>query len=122
MKAQQIICMINENTYEVVNTYDSIEEASKDTLASADDIYVSLATGIAVDGFIWNRRFIQTQNTSKRNFSRKKTVVQLDLDGAIVGVFESVNQATKQTGISNIDKAARGLIHLAGGYVWKYEK
>ena len=112
--------MLNQDTYEIISKYESVAEAAEDTLISSDDIMTSLATGVSAGGCLWNRQYLQMNTTPKRSFSNKKTVAQIDANGVTVATFESVNQATKKTGITNIDKAARGIIQFAGGYTWEY--
>lgn len=128
MKLQPIICMLSKDTYKTVNTYATVEEASDDTLTSAEDIYYSLAHGCAINGYVWNRQFVPKgvakltiAKQSNRVFSNKKAVVKYDKNGVELQVYESVSQATKLTGITNIDKAARGLLTFAGGFMWAYK-
>ena len=121
MKLQPIICMLSKDTYKTVNTYATIEEASDDTLTSTEDIYYSLAHGCAINGYVWNRQYVPKgvakltiTKQSNRVFSNKKAVVKYDKNGVELQVYESVSQAT---GITNIDKAARGLLTFAGGFM-----
>lgn len=48
-----------------------------------------------------------------------KAIVQIDKNGKIVQEFVSVAQATKNTGINNISRAANSG-RTAGGFYWKY--
>lgn len=127
MKLQPVICMLSATDYSIVNQYPNVQEASEDTLTSVDDIKLSLAEGCAINGYVWNRQYIPKSGIkcalvkTRRMSTAKKAVVQYDLDGNVVNIFESVSQALKLTGITNIDKAARGAIQLAGGYVWQYQ-
>lgn len=52
----------------------------------------------------------------------KKQVAQYDLNGNLIKIYESVNEAFRQTNIRHISEVARGekYYHTAGGYVWKY--
>ena len=124
MKLQPIICMLSKDTYKAVNTYATVEEASDDTLTSVEDIYYSLAHGCAINGYVWNRQYILkgvAKHNNRRAPSNKKAVVMYDKNGVELQVYESVSQATKLTGITNIDKAARGLLAFAGGFMWAYK-
>ena len=49
-----------------------------------------------------------------------KRVVQLSLDGAVIGEYSSVMEAERKTGIKNIYKACRIQGRTAGGFIWKY--
>lgn len=50
----------------------------------------------------------------------KKPVYQLSFDGFLIGVFESLNQAMRETGIKHIKTCVWGLRKSAGGYKWSY--
>lgn len=128
MKLQPIICMLSKDTYKTISTYATVEEASDDTLTSTEDIYYSLAHGCAINGYVWNRQYVPKgvakltiTKQNKREFSNKRAVVKYDKEGIELEVYESVSQATKLTGITNIDKAARGLLASAGGFIWAYK-
>lgn len=115
--------MLSTDDYRIVSQYSSVQEASDDTLTSIDDIRLSLMEGCAINGFVWTRQFVKKVKchaSSTRKQMYKKAVIQYDLDSNIVHTFTSVAEATKLTGITNIDKAARGVLRLAGGYKWKY--
>ena len=123
MELRPVICMLSTDDYRIVSQYPSVQEASDDTLTSVDDIRLSLMEGCAINGFVWTRQFVKKvkcQASSARKQLYKKAVIQYDLDSNIVHTFTSVAEATKLTGITNIDKAARGVLRLAGGYKWKY--
>ena len=51
-----------------------------------------------------------------------KSVAQYTIDGELVKVWQSANEAGRQLGVgqSNISKAARGIYKTSGGFVWKY--
>ena len=53
-----------------------------------------------------------------------KSVNQYDMDGNFIKSYESLSQASRETGISvsSISKNTRGDHQTAGGYVWKYNK
>ena len=52
--------------------------------------------------------------------SRKRIVEQLNGDGSIVNIFESIKEAYEKTGINNISAVCRGVRPSAGGYKWRY--
>lgn len=128
MKLQPVIYMRRADNYKIVGTYFSVEKAAEDTLIPIDEIYTSLAEGAAINGHVWNRQYVPIAKTkspeyqqSNKKATNKKAVLQLDLKGNVISVFDSVAQATKATNITNIDKAARGLIQTAGGFIWEYK-
>lgn len=54
--------------------------------------------------------------------TKKRKVLQLDKETyEVISWFESVAAAVKYTKVTNIDKAARGELSQAGGYLWIYE-
>ena len=56
----------------------------------------------------------------KHQFMPKREVKQLDKNGNIIAIYESVNEAFRQTNIRHISEVARGVRKTAGGYIWKY--
>lgn len=54
--------------------------------------------------------------------ARCKPVIQYDLDGKEVNEFISFSEATKVTGISNIDAVCKGVRKTAGGFKFKYKE
>jgi hypothetical protein len=53
---------------------------------------------------------------------RRRGVLQIDIEGAIVAQFKSVAEASRETGVgkSPIAKTCRGEQEQTGGYFWKY--
>jgi len=53
----------------------------------------------------------------------KKAVIQLSLDGKVLNYFESMSEASRQTGcnVSKISAVCRGARHTTGGYKWKLQ-
>ena len=49
-----------------------------------------------------------------------KAIRQISLDGKELAVYESIQEAIRQTGINNICKVTKGETKTAGGYIWKY--
>ena len=97
--------------------FKSVKDASTDMLIPENEIYDALAYGSLVDGLLFVRKY----SRHKIGQMRKKQVAQIDLDGNELAVYDSVAEATRLTCITNIDKAARGKLKLAGGYAWKYK-
>ena len=98
--------------------FGSVKDAAEDMLIPENEIYEALAFGLPIDGNIFMRRFIKNTPSGK---ALRKRVIQIDTEGNELAAYDSVAQATRLTCITNIDKAARGEIKLAGGYVWKYK-
>lgn len=79
-------------------------------------------------GFQWKRC---STNSNRENIipvpevvgtNQSKRVFQVTMNGEVVGDFESINMAVKQTGINrkSISCALNGSQKTAGGYVWVY--
>ena len=53
---------------------------------------------------------------------RHRSVIQMNMDGNVLGVFSSISEAHRSTGVfnSNISYACSGKRKTAGGYKWKY--
>lgn len=56
-----------------------------------------------------------------RNGKKRAVPVQMLNNGKVIAQFESANEASRQTGISqsNILRVVKGIRKTAGGYVWK---
>ena len=64
-------------------------------------------------------------NKEGRRISRKhimKKVVQYDLDGNIIAIYEGLRIAKEITGINNVTiaRCCEGQQKTSGGYIWKY--
>lgn len=62
-------------------------------------------------------------NYGHKNDSKKKKIIQKDLSGNAIKVWDSIAQIEKELGIksSNISAICRGLRKTARGYIWEYE-
>ena len=133
-------CMYYESIYKVVqydrdgifaNTYDTIEEASKDTDISIDDIKRCLMgrTNVAGD-FIW--MFVDKSHIphimdivdSKQTHKNGKSVCQYDKNGVLIKKWNSITEAANALRMNknNIWKCCNHLEgrKTAGGFIWKY--
>ena len=61
--------------------------------------------------------------TERASSHLRKPVLQLDMNGAVVGRYISQNEAERQTGIlqSCISRVCLGGARQSGGYIWRYE-
>ena len=55
--------------------------------------------------------------------TNKRSIIQMDDDGNIIKIYESVTLASNEVGVSpkSIRDAAKGVQKHAGGFVWKYK-
>jgi group I intron endonuclease len=60
----------------------------------------------------------------KKNNSKSKGIIQLDLKGNFINKFETINEASKntKTNRTSIISVANKKYHSANGYLWVYEK
>lgn len=70
----------------------------------------------------WTKKIADANRGQKRP-SIWKAVVQMDLEGNDIRSYESITEASKQTGIhtSEITRCAQGGRKTSGGYKWRYK-
>ena len=80
-------------------------------------------------GFVWkkepaNSPCDRTAPLTYDSDPQKKPVCQYECNGILVDVYESISEASRETGISitGIRHALRGLQKQAGGYIWMYKE
>jgi group I intron endonuclease len=105
----------------LVNSYDSLQSAANAVNAAKTSISnVCLGQNKTCKGYYWS----YSSHTSPVNLAdeRRKTVIQMDLDGRILSEYKSVAEAARKTGISKtcIARCCRGERENSGGYIWKY--
>lgn len=50
-----------------------------------------------------------------------RPIIQYDLDGNFIKIWESIKEAEKTLKIRNISQVCIGIRNKAGGYIWKYK-
>ena len=80
-------------------------------------------------GYVWKREPANTpcDRTAPLTYDsgpQKKPVCQYEYNGILVDEYESISEASQETGISitGIKHALRGLQKQAGGYIWMYKE
>jgi hypothetical protein len=60
---------------------------------------------------------------SSKDTSHKKRIVQMDLDGNVLNIFNTINEAAKTVGVdrTTVSKVIVGVNQTAGGFKWAYE-
>lgn len=60
----------------------------------------------------------------RKTSTLKKSIIQCDLKGKKIREYESINEASRQTGVGNdcISACVRGKQNTSGGFKWKYKK
>jgi group I intron endonuclease len=105
----------------LVNTYDSLQSAANAVNAYKTCVG-SACTGQnkTCKGYHWS--YLSSTSPIKLKDERRKTVIQMDLDGRILYEYKSVAEASRQTGVSKtcISKVCRGERRKSGGFLWRY--
>ncbi len=117
-----------KNVYQYSNTdgtlvvvYDSLESAASAVNASRTAISnTCLGQNKTCKGFYWS--YTLTEPFVIEGDLRKKDVVQYDLEGNLIAIFESVAEASRQSGISKtcIARCCRGERKQSKGFIWQY--
>lgn len=70
---------------------------------------------------LWNSEEYAESHSGKNN-SMARSVAQYDLNGNLIKEYETLTQASEETGcsVSKISAVARGTRKTTGGYVWKF--
>ena len=65
----------------------------------------------------------EIQANREPNATNKRAIIQMDDEGSIIKIYESVTLASNEVGVSpkSIRDAAKGIQKHAGGFVWKYK-
>lgn len=99
--------------------FNDVTIAANDVLVAANDsLLQDLVSNLSckVSSIVLPEGTIQLD--SRRN--APKSVTQRDRDGRIVGVYPSVSDAQRLTGIGHIGDCANGHRKSAGGYYWSF--
>lgn len=119
---QKTVYQYDIKTGELVGKYPNLTIAgyviglSKQNLSE-----VCLSVNKLSNGFYWTYDFVE--KFVPLNDNRKKKVMQISLEGDFIRKFQSVSEASEQTGFNktSIAKVCRGERKSAGGYIWEYQ-
>lgn len=106
-------------TGELESTFQSLEEASKSSSISEESIsHACVGDRKTSKGFYWS----YTSTFDLKEDDRKKNVIQYDLEGEKIHVYNSIAEASRTTEInkSSIAKCCRGERNKAGNFIWKF--
>ena len=120
----------NPTTGEVMKEYFNISDASRQTNIPFMSIYLCCTDYNSTKttnniGFIFekDKDKIPTRLIDKRGKHRKRATSVIQINKKTkdeIKTFETVTQATLETGIKNISKCCNGKIKSAGGFIWRY--
>ena len=120
----------NPTTGEVLKVYFNISDASRQTDIPFMSIYLCCTDYNSTKttnniGFIFekDKDKIPTRLIDKRGKHRKRATSVIQINKKTkdeIKTFETVTQATLETGIKNISKCCNGKIKSAGGFIWRY--
>ena len=105
----------------LINKYSNLTDASATVGLNKQDLsIVCLSVNKASKGFYWTYDCVG--EFIPLNDRRKKKVYQYNVQGEFINEFESVSEASKQTGFNKscIAKVCRGERKSSGGYFWKF--
>jgi len=104
----------------LINRYDCLESAANAVSANKGSISrACLNINKTCKGFYWS--YSPTAPVILLD-ERKKKVIKIDMKDNLKSEYNSVAEASRETGVSksSIAKACRGERKTAGGYVWRY--
>jgi group I intron endonuclease len=119
---QKTVYQYDTITGRLVNKYPNLTDAGKVINATKQDLSkVCLSVNKVSNGFYWSYEYKEPFVPSID--VRKKAVLQLTKRGEFVKMFESVSEASRQTGFNKscIAKVCRGGRKSSGGYLWKFK-
>jgi hypothetical protein len=106
----------------LINFYDCLQDAGNAVNATKQDISrACLSVNQTFKGFYWSYEYLEPFKS--KNDKRKKEVFQYSIDGKFIAKYNSVAEASRQTGLSKtcISRVCRGERERSKGFIWKYE-
>jgi group I intron endonuclease len=118
---KKTIYQYDTTTGELIKTFDCLQNAANAINATKQDISKTcLSVNKLRGGFYWSYEYKEPFIPSRDK--RRKKIIQFSLDGQYVAEYDSVANASLETGvnISSIAKVCRGERNRAGGFNWQY--
>lgn len=104
-----------------IKEYDCLNSAASAVNVTKQDISrACLGSNGILKGYFWS--YNNSEIFIPNGDSRKKRVVQLDLNNKLIATFNSVAEASSSTGLSKtcIARVCRGERSASGGFKWEY--
>lgn len=124
--SRPVVCLEFDGTY--VKRYDSAGDAKKDGFNDSDVLLCckNKQSRCKDKMFMFEDEYLENgaKTYQKPQFGKTKSIVQCDEQGNMIAEYDSVNQASKSTGIlrTRISSAISGLSKHAGGYIFVYKE
>lgn len=119
---QQKIYQLDKNR-NILNTFNSLEEAARITSIDKTGICRACKENTQAEGYWWSYqdKYDQAFLTKKKQI-KGKSVSQYSTQGKFIQSYISITEASQITGINkgNIGSCVTGARKTAGGYIWKY--
>ena len=116
------IIQYNEKA-EIVNIFNSKEEAAQKTGINRKNIATALDIGTGAGGFLWGREGDNPPQPRKIKTSKVRQVEQIDLQtGEVIATYKNASEAARaiQTAATSISAVCRGERHKHRNFGWKY--
>lgn len=111
---------------QVIREFDCLRSAQRETGIRRDHIKACCEHKnlyYTAGGYRWE--YSGNKNIPIRDIpSKKRPVIQINLDGEVIAGYDSAIEAQKVTGFcaGNIRQCCRGVIKTSNGYKWKYKE
>ena len=107
----------------LISSFDCLENAGNSINATKQDISrACLSVNQTYIGFYWSYTYREPYEPHIKD-ERKKQLQQFSLEGELLETYDSVAEASRQTGISKtcISRVCRGERESSRGFIWKYK-
>ena len=115
------VCQYDIMALDLIKTYNSIKEASRETNINRVDIgFCCNNTTNSAGGYVWA---YDGEEPCFPNYKKWKYVNQYDLNCNYIKRYLTSSHASRETGINenSIYNCCRGINHTAGNYIWTYD-
>lgn len=119
---KKMVYQYSKHEKRLVKTHNSLREAADEVNATSTSISnACLGYNLSCKGFCWS--YSSPKTYIRNNDRRMKAVEQYDLFGALIATYESVAEASRQTGVSKtcIARCCRGERNSSSGFRWFYK-
>lgn len=121
-KAKEKTVYVYDQNGKQIEKFPCAEKASEKTGEPIEKIRVWCRKQVPKNGKLYSYQSLTKEQAIEYFLHQpnRKAIKQFTLDGKEVAIYESIQEAIRQTGINNIYKVAKGEMKTAGGYIWRY--